>query len=188
MQLNKTQSFSKSINSHIVSMKLFFITHIFIDSSFASILYTFFFLFIFPSFSHTLPYFWAQLFILCFPVGTRGKESTCQYRRHKRHSFNPWVGKILWSRKWQHTPVFLPGKFYEQRILMGYRPCCCKDQAWLCSCTCVFHSITMKLPFPSLRLLKSHFFHNISWEIKFRQKEAEQECVRETCVSWFLSF
>ena len=129
MQLNKTQSFSKSINSHIVSMKLFFITHIFIDSSFASILYTFFFLFILPSFSHTLPYFWAQLFILCFPVGTRGKESTCQYRRHKRHSFNPWEGKILWSRKWQHTPVFLPGKFYEQRILMGYRPCCCKDQA-----------------------------------------------------------
>ena len=24
--------------------------------------------------------------------------------------FNPWVGKILWSRKWQTTPVFLPGK------------------------------------------------------------------------------
>ena len=25
---------------------------------------------------------------------------------------DPWVGKILWSRKWLPTPVFLPGKFY----------------------------------------------------------------------------
>ena len=24
--------------------------------------------------------------------------------------FNPWIGKILWRRKWQPTPVFLPGK------------------------------------------------------------------------------
>ena len=122
MQLNKTQSFSKSINSHIVSMKLFFITHIFIDSGFASILYTFFFLFIFPSFSHTLPYFWAQLFILCFPVGTRGKESTCQYRRHKRHEFDPWVERTPWRKKWQPTLVFLPGEFHGQRSLVGNSP------------------------------------------------------------------
>ena len=25
-----------------------------------------------------------------------------------------------WSRKWQPTPVFLPGKFYGQRSLAGY--------------------------------------------------------------------
>ena len=24
--------------------------------------------------------------------------------------FDPWVGKILWRRKWQTTPVFLPGE------------------------------------------------------------------------------
>ena len=29
------------------------------------------------------------------------KESTCQCRRCKRCRFNPWVGKIPWSRKWQ---------------------------------------------------------------------------------------
>ena len=28
--------------------------------------------------------------------------------------------KIPWRRKWQHTPVFLPGKFHEQRSLAGY--------------------------------------------------------------------
>ena len=31
-------------------------------------------------------------------------------------------GKIPWSRKWQPTPVFLPGKFHDQRSLVGYSP------------------------------------------------------------------
>ena len=34
--------------------------------------------------------------------------------------FDPWVGKIPWRRKWQSTPVFLFGKFHEQRSLAGY--------------------------------------------------------------------
>ena len=34
--------------------------------------------------------------------------------------FDPWVGKTLWSRKWQPTPVFLPGKFRGQRSLLDY--------------------------------------------------------------------
>ena len=38
----------------------------------------------------------------------------------KRHEFNPWVKKIPWNRKWQPTPVFLPGKFHGQRSLAGY--------------------------------------------------------------------
>ena len=29
-------------------------------------------------------------------------------------------GKIFWNRKWQPTPVFLPGKFHGQRSLAGY--------------------------------------------------------------------
>ena len=57
-----------------------------------------------------------------FPRGAGGKESTCQCRRLKRHRFDPWVGKIPWSRKWHPTPVFLPGKFYGQRNLEGYSP------------------------------------------------------------------
>ena len=31
--------------------------------------------------------------------------------------FNPWVGKFPWKRKWQPTPVFLPGEFHGQRCL-----------------------------------------------------------------------
>ena len=38
----------------------------------------------------------------------------------RRPSFDPWVGKIPWSRKGQPTPVILPGEPHEQRSLAGY--------------------------------------------------------------------
>ena len=53
------------------------------------------------------------------PWWLSGKESTCQCRRHK---FDPWVGKVPWRRKWQPTPVFLPGKSHGRRSLVGYSP------------------------------------------------------------------
>ena len=56
------------------------------------------------------------------PGGASGKESTYQCRRHRRCRFNPWVRKIPWSRAWQPTLVFLPGKFHGQRSLAGYSP------------------------------------------------------------------
>ena len=33
---------------------------------------------------------------------------------------DPWVRKIPWRRKWQPTPVFLPGKFHGERSLVNY--------------------------------------------------------------------
>ena len=51
-----------------------------------------------------------------------GKESACQCRRHRRCGFDPWIGKISWRRKWQLTPVFLPGKSHGQRSLASYSP------------------------------------------------------------------
>ena len=35
---------------------------------------------------------------------------------------HPWVGKIPCRRKWQPTPVLLPGKFHGQRSLVSYSP------------------------------------------------------------------
>ena len=43
-----------------------------------------------------------------------------------RPAFNPWFGKILWRRKWQPTPVLLPGKSHG-RSLVGYSPWGCKE-------------------------------------------------------------
>ena len=65
----------------------------------------------------------ALIWFVGFPSGTVVKNplaSSC--RRCKRCRFDPWVGKIPWSRKWQPIPVFLPGKFHRQRSLAGYSP------------------------------------------------------------------
>ena len=51
-----------------------------------------------------------------FPGGSEDKECL----QCRRLVFDPWVGKISWRRKWHPTPVFLPGKFHEQRSLAGY--------------------------------------------------------------------
>ena len=51
-----------------------------------------------------------------------GKESTCQCRRRRRWVFDPWVRKVLWSRKWHPAPIFLPGESHGQRSLVGYSP------------------------------------------------------------------
>ena len=51
-----------------------------------------------------------------FPGGSDGKASD---RNAGDLEFDPWVGKIPWRRKWQPTPVFLPGKSHGQRTLVG---------------------------------------------------------------------
>ena len=67
------------------------------------------------------------------PTWRSGKESACQGKGHQEvtrcrgHGFHLWVGKIPWRRKWQHSPIFLPGKFHGQRSLMGYSPWGCKE-------------------------------------------------------------
>ena len=38
---------------------------------------------------------------------------------------------LLWKRKWQHTPVLLPGKSYGQRSLVGNSPWGHKSQTQL---------------------------------------------------------
>ena len=54
---------------------------------------------------------WSDLILLLgFPGGISGKEPASQCRRSKRCWFDLWVGKILWRRACQPTPVFLPGK------------------------------------------------------------------------------
>ena len=57
-----------------------------------------------------------------FPDDASGKEPACQSRRHKRHGFDPWIGKIPWKRAWQPTPVFLPGESHGQRSLVSSSP------------------------------------------------------------------
>ena len=52
----------------------------------------------------------------------QGERIHLQGRRLRRLEFDPCVGKILWRRKGQPTPVFLPEKFHGQQSLMVYSP------------------------------------------------------------------
>ena len=57
--------------------------------------------------SHGLPW-WLRRQSVCLQCGKPG--------------FNSWVGRIPWRRKWQPTPVLLPGKSHARRILVAYSP------------------------------------------------------------------
>ena len=66
---------------------------------------------IYPEKSVIWKYPCTPVFMADFLLWLSGKESTCQCRRL---GFNPWVRKVPWRRKWQPTPVFLPGKSHGQ--------------------------------------------------------------------------
>jgi len=54
---------------------------------------------------------------------TRASQVAQQQRIHlqyRRHWFDPGVRKIPWIRKWQPTPVFLPGESHGQKNLVDY--------------------------------------------------------------------
>ena len=63
-----------------------------------------------------------------FPGDSVGKESTC--KKGDVGSI-PGSGRYPGERKWQSTPVFLPGKFHGQRTRAGYSLWGCKSQTWL---------------------------------------------------------
>ena len=54
-------------------------------------------------------------YVWSFPGGSDGKASVCLQGGRPR--FDSWVRKISWRRKWQPTPVLLPGKFHRLRSL-----------------------------------------------------------------------
>ena len=64
-------------------------------------------------------YMWSQqdLLLCCMwpcQVALAVKNPPDTAGRPKRRGFNPWIRKIPW-RKWQPTPIFLPGESHGQR-------------------------------------------------------------------------
>ena len=56
---------------------------------------------------------------VCFPGGSEVKVSACNVGDLGLILVS---GRFPWSRKWQPTPVFLPGEFWKQRSLVSYSP------------------------------------------------------------------
>ena len=57
------------------------------------------------------------------PWWLSAEEPSCQC---SRLGPSPWARQISWRKKWQPSPVFLPGKSHGQRSLAGYSPWGCK--------------------------------------------------------------
>ena len=75
--------------------------------------------------SHRVGHDWSNSAVAAagFPGGlVINNLSACQCRILRRRGFNPWVRNILQRRKWQPTPVFLPGKSHGQRSVADYSP------------------------------------------------------------------
>ena len=88
-----------------------------------------------------------------FCNGSGGIESTCQCRRHR---LDPSVRKITRRRKWRPTPVFLPGKPYEQRSLVGYSPWGCNEMTqWVTSE--LSENLSSRMQFSESLLKKTEF-------------------------------
>ena len=65
----------------------------------------------------------------------------------KGGTIDPWVGKIPWRRKWQPTPVSLPGKSHGHWSLVGCSPWGRKESG-----------TTERLTLNYIRFLAVHYF------------------------------
>ena len=73
-------------------------------------------------------FFKAFISLFDFHGDSDGKESACTVGDP---SSIP-VGMIPWRRKWQPTPVFLPGESHRRRSLVGYSPWgCTEPDTWV---------------------------------------------------------
>ena len=63
--------------------------------------------------------FQKNIYFIGFPGSLDGKASA--YNAGDPGSI-PGSGRSPWRRKWQSTPVFMPGKSHGLRILVGYSP------------------------------------------------------------------
>ena len=67
-----------------------------------------------------------QYFISDFNFGFPGGSVISNPPANAGDMSSIWVGMIPWRRKWQPTPVLLPGESYGQKKLVGYSPWGCK--------------------------------------------------------------
>ena len=92
--------------------------------------------------------------------------------------------KIPWKRKWQPTPVFLPGESHGQRSLAGYRPWGCKEwDAAEHAHTQFVSSNPRLLIYPALLSPLVTMFVFYVWEEK-KKKSLEEADYQEDLKEW----
>ena len=111
--------------------------------------------------------FWTRIW--AFPVTQC--RICLQCRSHRRHGLDPRIGKIPWRRKWQPTPVSLPGESHGQRSLMGYSPQGHKESD---TTEATLHTHTG--PDTSWALPKAKLKHPQSWYLQ-KKRIGTYECI-----------
>ena len=117
---------------------------------------------------------------MVFPCGSMVKDLP-PMQETQRHGFDPSVGKITWRRKWQPTPVFLPGKSHGQRSLVVYSPLGNKESDMTATeDTGVFidglaklrikHMIEPLLGLYTVKELVFQYEENKTWKVKKKKK------------------
>ena len=74
---------------------------------------------------HQTSMIWQQ--VMSFLDGSVCKESACSTKDAGDPDSTSGFGRPSWGRKWQPTPVFLPGESHGQRSLAAYSPKGCKE-------------------------------------------------------------
>ena len=114
------------------------------------------------------------------PIWRCIKESACQWRRRRRLGFDPWVGRVPWSRIWQPITVFLPRKFHGQRSLASYSPWGHKEldtSERLSNEHCV-----LLTPL----LLKPHIWENLGMKSKLSPKQERRSIILGDLLFYFI--
>ena len=122
IRLLSTWNYHNTVNQLYFNIKL--------NVFFLVIVFTIFFPQIYISYCILLPHW--------LPRWLRGKESTCQCRRH---GFNLWAGKIPWRRAWWSTSVFLAWRipWTEEPGRLQFMGSCRLRHDWVCRCTLSHH-------------------------------------------------
>ena len=101
----------------------------------------------------------------------------------RRPGFNPCVGKILWRKKQQSTPVFLPGKSHGQRSMPGLQSLGLQrvGQDWVTNTHMSTHLTLFKI-----EEHKSHYQASFrhSWTRKLRKTASLLSKKRHAVQTW----
>ena len=93
--------------------------------------------------------------------GSAGDKLSRSYRA-------AWVGKFPWKRKWQPTPIFLPGISHGQRSPVGYTPWSRKES-----------NTTERLHFTSCSKCNPR---NMNWLGEFREAATMAFAETDKCI------
>ena len=106
----------------------------------------------------------------------------------RRLGFDPWVRKIPWRRKWQPTPVLLPGEFHGQRSSAGYSPWDPKESDMTVQLTFTFND----KPAPNINVVyKTQIEHSRGTQSLFMYLQIQQTLLRLQrlkkvfCMHWW---